>query len=286
MKHAVIFMVLIGIMALRPGMADGSMTLEKIKQTSTIRIGFRESEPPMSSLNEEGNPVGYSIDLCTRIVSEIKRTLNDPKITTVFIPVTAANRFQALADNKIDILCGATTRTLSRSKLVDFTQLTFVSGASLLSLEESDISGIWDLQGKKVAVVKETTTIDHLNKVLKDAASTAAVMPVDSASEGMKALVSGNVDAFASDQVVLIGLALTHDGPENFSISDDVFSFEPFALGVRRNDSDFRLIADRVLSRLNRSGQITPLYTKWFGKFTSKIPSLLQALYTLNSTPE
>ena len=88
------------------------------------------------------------------------------------------------------------------------------------------------------------------------------------------------------DQVVLIGLALTNKGTEKFSIAEQVFSFEPFALAVRRNDSVFRLIADRTLSRLNRTGQISPIYGKWFGKFSSKVPILLEAMFALNSTPE
>ena len=128
--------------------------------------------------------------------------------------------------------------------------------------------------------------IDHLTKALKDAVIDADIIPVNSASEGMKALAAGEVDAFASDQVVLIGLALTHKGTEEFSIADEVFSFEPFAMAVKRNDSDFRLLADRTLSRLNRSGKITPIYAKWFGKFTNEVPNLLQAMYILNSTPE
>ena len=94
------------------------------------------------------------------------------------------------------------------------------------------------------------------------------------------------MDAFASDQVVLIGLALTNKGSEKFSVSKEVFFFESFVLAVRRNDSDFRLIADRTLSRLNRTSQISPIYGRWFGKFSSKVPIMLEAMYGLNSTPE
>jgi ABC-type amino acid transport substrate-binding protein len=286
MKYAVTFMALIWLALPQLVAAESSATLDGIKKSGTVRIGFRENEPPMSYRDESGKPIGYSIDLCTRIVNEIKSTLKKPDLTTEFVPVTAANRFQAITDNKIDILCGSTTETLSRAKLVDFTQLTFVTGASLLSLEQVDVGSVSDLQGKKVAVVKGTTTIDHLTRALKDAVSAAVVVPVDTAADGMKALVSGKVDAFTADQVILIGLAITHDGPEKFAIDDDVFSFEPFALAIRRNDSDFRLLANQVLSRLNRTGQITPIYVRWFGKFTKTVPTLLEAMYILNATPE
>ena len=286
MKYVTAFLVLLCMLAPQLSAAESSTTLEKIKQSGTMRIGFRENEPPMSFLDENNKPTGYSIDLCTRIANEVKKALDNQDIKIEFVPVTAAERFDAVAKGKIDILCGSTTKTLSRAELVDFTQLTFVTGASLLSLDGSGIDGISALQDKKVAVVKGTTTIDQLNRALKDAFIDATVVPVDSATDGMKSMIAGEVDAFASDQVVLIGLALTNKGTEKFSIAEEVFSFEPFALAVRRNDSVFRLIADRTLSRLNRTVQISPIYGKWFGKFSSKVPIMLEAMYALNATPE
>jgi len=268
------------------GAAEQMDTLEQVKQSGKVRIGFRKAQPPMSFLDKDGKPAGYSVELCVRIVNEVKNTIGRDDITIEYVPVSSTNRFEALSNNTIDILCGATTKTISRGKLVDFTQLTFVTGASLLSLKDSAVEGISGLQGKKVAVSKGTTTIDALKTKLKESVSDAKVVPVDSADAGMQALIKGEVDAFSADQVVLIGLVLTHKGDQQFAIATDIFSFEPFALAVRRNDSDFRLLADTVLAQLNRSGQITPIYSKWFGKFTKKVPPLLQAMYVLNSTPE
>ena len=268
------------------GAAEQMDTLEQVKKSGKVRVGFRNAQPPMSFLDKDGKPAGYSVDLCVRIVNEVKNTLGRDDIAIEFIPVSSTNRFEALSNNTIDILCGATTKTIARGKLVDFTQLTFVTGASLLSLKDTAVEGISGLQGKQVAVSKGTTTIDALTTKLKESVSDAKVVPVESAEAGMQALIKGEVDAFSADQVVLIGLVLTHDGDEQFAIASDIFSYEPFALAVRRNDSDFRLLADTVLAQLNRSGQITPIYSKWFGKFTKKVPPLLQAMYVLNSTPE
>jgi len=286
MKYVFTLITVISILVSGSVSAETLSTLEQIKNSETIRIGYRESEPPMSFLDKDNQPVGYSIDLCSLIVNRVKSELKNPNIATQYVPVTASNRFDALTNNSIDILCGATTKTLSRSELVDFTQLSFVTGASLLSLTTSGIDTIPDLQGEKVAVVKNTTTIDSLTKVLKQVGSDAIIVPVDSAEEGIKAVVNGEVGAFSSDQIVLIGLVLTHENPEQFVIGDGVFSFEPFALAVRRNDAEFRLIADRVLSELNRSGNITPLFTKWFGGYIKEVPTLLEAMYVLNSIPE
>lgn len=286
MKYVFALITIISILVSGSVSAENLSTLAQIKNSETIRIGYRESEPPMSFLDKDNQPVGYSVDLCSLIVNKVKSELKNPNIATKYVPVTASNRFDALVNNSIDILCGATTKTLSRAELVDFTQLSFVTGASLLSLASSKVNGVSELQGKKVAVVKDTTTIDTLTKTIKELGSDAIVVPVNSAAEGVNALVKGEVDAFSSDQIILIGLLLTHESPEQFAIAGEVFSYEPFALAVRRNDAEFRLIADRVLSELNRSGNITPIYLKWFGGYLKEVPALLDAMYVLNSTPE
>ncbi len=286
MKYIFVLIALISMLFSGTCLAGSSSTLENIKKSETIRIGYRENEPPMSFLKKDKQPVGYSIELCLRIAAEVKSKLKNPNISIKYVPVTASNRFDALANNSIDILCGSTTKTHSRAELVDFTQLSFVTGASLLSLKTAKIDGISDLKGKKVAVVKDTTTIKTLAKALKKSGSNAKVIPVVSATEGVNAVVKGKVDAFASDQVVLIGLVTTHKNPKQFDIAKQLFSYEPFALAVRQNDSEFRLIADRVLSELNRNGTIISIYSRWFGQFTKEMPSLLEAMYIINSTSE
>jgi len=285
MKYTIALMALISMLFSGTGSAADTPTLEQIKKSETIRIGYRETEPPMSFLNKDNQPIGYSIELCLHIVNEVKKVLKNPNIATRYVPVTATNRFEALRDNSIDILCGATTKTLSRSELVDFTQLTFITGAALLSLQSSKVDGIPDLTGKKVAVVKGTTTMEVMKKTLKKEISDAVIVPVDSAAAGLDLVIKGEVAALSADQIVLIGLVVTHKDPKQFAVSDKVFSFEPFALAVRRNDADFRLLANRVLSHLSRSGGIKKVYDQWFGKYITEFPALLEALYILNATP-
>ena len=286
MKYTITFIALITMLVSGVVSAGGASTLEQIKSSETIRIGYRESEPPMSFLNKDKQPVGYTIDLCKQIVNEVKSHLQNPNIATRYVPITAASRFEALQDNSIDILCGSTTKTLSRSEVVDFTQMTFITGAAFLTLGPAKLKEVSELNGKKVAVVKGTTTVGSLAKVLKKAGSDAIVVTVDTAAEGMDAVIQGQVQAFAADQIVLIGHVVTHKNPKKFTVSDNVFSYEPFALAVKRNDADFRLLANRVLSRLYRSGQIKKVYKQWFGKYITKVPNLLEAMYIMNATPE
>jgi glutamate/aspartate transport system substrate-binding protein len=258
-------------------------TLPQIQKSGKIRIGYRESSPPMSSLNKDGIPEGYSIDLCHEIVAGIENKIGkDIKIK--YVPVTSAERFKALSDNKIDILCGVTTKTLKRGEIVDFTQLTFVTGAAFMTLKDTDLMNNFD--GKKVGVVKSSTTYTALKDLFQDPEINAEIVLVESRVEGLKALEEGKVDAISADQVVLIGMALKSGNPESFSILPSLISYEPFALAVRRNDADFRLEADRVLSHLYRSKKILPIYNKWFGTFSSKMPTAFEAVIRINAIPE
>lgn len=266
--------------------ADLTGTLKRINDTGQINLGFREAEPPMSFLDESGNPVGYSIDLCDRIAAAVKQKLGRSDIKVTYVPVTAESRFPAIESGKVDILCGATTKTLGRAERVGFTQLTFVTGASLLSMDDDKIRSVTNLKGKRVAVVSNTTTIEALKGALSKLLVDAEVVPVASAKDGMTMLDNGEVDAFSSDQVVLIGQVIARQSGKEYFLSQELFSFEPFALAVARGDMDFQLVADRALSQLNRSGQIGTIYRKWFGRLSEKPPAAIKALYQLNATPE
>jgi glutamate/aspartate transport system substrate-binding protein len=260
-------------------------TLQQIKKSGQIRIGYRVSEPPMSFLDKDSNPTGYSIDICENIVTEVEKKIgSDVKVK--YVPVTAEGRFKALGDNKIDILCGSTTKTLSRSEHVDFTQLTFVTGASLMTLKDNETNDSAGLEGKTIGVVKATTTAFELEKLIRETSTDAEVVSFNSAKECIDALRKKKIDAFSSDQIVLIGIAFNAHGQMNFEISNNVFSFEPFALAVRRNDADFRLVADRVISDLYRSKKIFEIYDKWIGTFTRQRLPIFDAMVELNATPE
>jgi ABC-type amino acid transport substrate-binding protein len=258
-------------------------TLQQIEKSGEIRLGYRQTMPPMSSLGKDGLPVGYSVDLCAEVVREVEKTLGIA-VKSHYVPVTSEDRFTALAENKIDLLCGATTKTLSRGELVDFTQLTFVTGASFMALKETKIRN--NFEGKKIGVSKGTTTATALDKLLTDAQVKADIVFVKSKEEALKALDKGDIDAFAADQVVLIGMALISGHPKSYSILPDLFSYEPLALALRRNDADFRLVADRVISELYRSKKILKVYDDWFGNFAKKRSSAFDALIQLNAIPE
>ncbi len=286
MRALVLSMALVCLNIATSAAGELTGTLKRIDDTGQINLGYREFEPPMSFRDNSGKPVGYSIDLCDHIAAAVKKRLGRSDITLNYVPVTAENRFTSIESESIDILCGATTKTLGRSERVGFTQLTFVTGASLLSMDDAKVPNVLGLKGKRVAVVSTTTTIEALKGALNETLVDAEVIPVSSATEGMALLDKGEVDAFSSDQVVLIGQVIARDSGKQYFLSQALFSFEPFALAVKRGDVDFQLVADRALSQLNRSGQILETYRKWFARFAEKPTMALRALYQLNATPE
>jgi glutamate/aspartate transport system substrate-binding protein len=269
--------------AMTPAKAD---TLDRIKATGTITIGYVHASPPFASSERGGKPEGFSIDLCQRIVAGVKQVSGLAELTVKYVPVTTETRIPKLEAGEIDIECGSTTRTLSRQARVDFTLLTFVSGTELLVHLDSKIDDIADLEGKKVAILPDTTTEAVIKTLLKQRLVSATVVPVKDHDDGVAALDDGRADAYASDEVLLIGLARKSKDPANLRLSGKLYSYEPYALMVRQNDAAFRLVADRALAQVFRSGEIEKIYDRWFGQWNVNPSRMLMALYRIQSLPE
>jgi len=261
-------------------------TLKKISDSGTFTIGYRDDSKPFSYLDSAGTPIGYSIDLCKRIAAATRESLGLSKLDIKFVKVSAKDRFDAVESGKVDIECGATTITLSRQERVDFTLMTFVTGGSLLSKADDPVRMTGDLDGKSVAVLKNTTTMSALKEYLRESLIDAKIVEVDNGSEGMELLTSGKVQALARDQVVLIGQVLKTVDPKEYALSEDLFSFEPYGFMIRRNDSAFRLMTNRSLAQLYRTEQYQPLYNKWFGSVGVRPSPVLAAMYKMQSLPE
>ena len=261
-------------------------TLEQIKKSGEIRIGYRTDAPPLAFNDASGQAAGYSVDLCKRIATAVKEELKLPDLKVTFVPLTSANRLDAIVQNKADIECGATTVTLSRAEKVDFTLMTFVTGGSLLSLADSNVNTLGDVAGKSVVVVTGTTSEAALKKALTKNLIDAKVVAVASREEAMKQLEARQADAFASDQIVLVGQIMQSADPKKYSLARELFSYEPYGFVVRRDDSDFRLVANRALAQVYRTGQIEQVYGRWFGQAGIKPSPVLNAMYALQALPE
>lgn len=270
--------------------ASAGPTLDRITSTGQISLGYRDSSPPFSSVDPAtGKPVGYAIDLCLRIVDDIKTTLNRPDLTVQFVPVTAENRFNKVAGietPQVDLECGNSTITIARQKLVNFSYMTFITGGALMIPAKSTVKLLPDLAGKKVSVVKGTTTENELRSRLNDAGVKAEVVLVDDHAAGVKLLEKGKVAAHAADQLVLIGLALEPANRGKFALAPELFSYEPYGLATPRGDDDFLLMVNSTIARLYRTGQIQTYYNQWFGDWGGRPSALLIAMFALFGIPE
>jgi ABC-type amino acid transport substrate-binding protein len=256
-------------------------TLDKLKETGVIHLGYRETSRPFSFVGGDGKPAGYSVDLCLQIVDALRKTPKLSELKVTWVAVTPADRIPKLVKGTIDLECGSTTITFGRMEQVAFSHMIFVDGASLLATTASGIRTVKDVAGKRVGVVPNTTT----EKVLASASAGAIVAPVRERGDGLRGLEEGRLDAYASDRVLLAGLLQTAANPAKLTLSEELFSYEPYALMLRRGDNVFQANVNRTLSHLYRSGGLVQIYERWFGSFATASP-LVKALYLLHSWPD
>jgi len=266
------------------GSAMTTPTLDRVRATRTISMGYRSSSVPFSFVGADGKPTGYSVELCSRVVDGIRHDLAMPDLEIRWVPVDVETRQPALLNGAIDLECGSTTNTLSRQEQVDFSLTTFITGGSLLVLAGTDPEG--EFRDIRIAVIPGTTT----ERTLKDVIGALGpggvqLIAVKDHADGLAAIESKSADAYASDRAILIGLVLASGDPACFALMNRYFSYEPYGLMLRRGDPAFRLAVNRVLARLYRTGEIQPIYERWFGQWGT--PSrLLIALFALEGLPE
>lgn len=273
--------VILAVFALPGNALAESPTLARIADTGTIRIGYVPDAPPLSFEDEDGNVVGYSIDLCRHIASAIRFDLGLEKIDIEFKPlVSMEQRLHAVANGEVDIECGATTVTLSRREKVDFTLMTFITGSAVLSRKEKAISVVDELDRKRIAVVAGTTTEDIVRRVAEVNDFRIEVVPIKTHDEGMELLNKGKVDGYASDRAMLIGQVFRNANAINeYTMTRSALSFEPYAFMIMRGDTGFRLAADRALASLYRTARIRRIYQNWFGRYGEPLSPIVEAMY-------
>jgi polar amino acid transport system substrate-binding protein/glutamate/aspartate transport system substrate-binding protein len=259
-------------------------TLDRIRDKGVLKIGFREDAPPFSFKNSIGEPAGYSVSLCRAVASRIKQQLKREKLSVEYVPVTAENRFQAVKDGKVDLLCGATTVTLARRETVDFSLPTFIDGAGVL-LREDGPENFGDLDGQKVGVRAGTTTEDALRATVEDMAIKVETVAVKDHKDGVARLLKGEIAAYFADRAILYFLLQGSGASDKLFLSDQQFTYEPYELALQKGDTDVRLAVDRALSRIYRSGEITTVFTAAFGPGAEPTEEL-SALYRISALPE
>jgi polar amino acid transport system substrate-binding protein/glutamate/aspartate transport system substrate-binding protein len=258
-------------------------TIERVRESGAFKIGYRTDAPPFSYDSEIGEPAGYVVDLCREVAAAAKRDLGIADLKVEYVAVTAGDRFDAVKSGRVDLLCEATTVTLARRELVDFSLMTFIDGASVMVRSDGPQS-FKSLAGHKIGVHAGTTTEAALSRTLTDLKIAAEMVPVEDHADGVKRLESGELAAYFADRAILTSMFVSAGSPATLRISKEYFSREPYALALARGDDEFRLLVDRALARLYRGGAIDGIFARSFGK--AKASDILKALYVINAVPE
>jgi len=239
-------------------------TLKKIKDSKTITLGYRASSIPFSYLNNVGDPIGYSIDLCNQVVDEISSELEGVEIAVKYEKVTSETRIAAVRSGEVDLECGSTTANFERKKEVAFSPIFFVAGTKLLVPRSSRIGSYRDLKDKTVVVTAGTTNEAAVRAISdKQHLGIKLVIGKDH-GESFAILKDGKADAFATDDVLLYGLLATTKSSDQYRVVGEYLSYDPYGLMYRKDDPDFAAIVDRTFSRLAQSRELVQLYNKWF----------------------
>jgi len=266
------------------GAAPAESRLKKIQDSRSIALAYRQDAAPFSFEGPDKQPAGYTVDLCRSVAGVVGRQLGVP-LEIRWVPVTTQTRFGAVAGGQADMECGASTVTLGRLKEVGFSSLTFLDGTGLMVRNATPGYSLSAMAGKKIGVIAGTSNERALAVAMKALVVSATVVPVASREEGLARLESGAIDAFASDRVLLMGLANGAKNPGNLSILVDALSYEPYALVLPRGDWALQQAVNAGLAQVYQSPALAEIYGRWFGVLGPPSP-MLQVMYGLGSLPE
>jgi glutamate/aspartate transport system substrate-binding protein len=257
--------LLLGTAAMAQNAGEGlSPTLAAIKKSHTVRLGYRESSPPFSFLDQAGRPIGYSLELCEAVVEDIGIEVDSADLRIEYIKVTSESRIPAILDNQIDLECGSTTANAERRKQVAFSPLMFVAGTKLMVEKTSKLVSPTDFKGKTIVVTKGTTNEQAMQAVDAKFNLGLNILVSPDHEQSYQMLVDGKADAFATDDILLSGLIARHKSQDRFRVVGDYLSYDPYGIMFRKGEPQLAAVVERAFRRLATNRDLIPLYNKWF----------------------
>ncbi len=244
-------------------------TLKKVREAGTIVVGHRDSSIPFSYLDDRQAPVGYSVELCLRIVEAVKDTLKMPALKVQMQAVTSSNRIPLLQNGTVDLECGSTTNSIERQRQVAFGLTTFVTNVKVVVKKSSAIQSLADLNGKPVATTSGTTSVQLLRAHEKAKGIDFREIYGKDHAESFLLLENDRAAAFVMDDILIAGLVANSRNAKDYRFLDEVLRTEPYGIMIRKDDPAFKKLVDDTLASLMRSGEVARLYARWF---TSPIP--------------
>jgi glutamate/aspartate transport system substrate-binding protein len=241
-------------------------TLKKIKDNGAITIGHRESSVPFSYYDDKQQVVGYAMDLCNKIADAVKKELKLTKLDVRLNPVTSATRIPLIANGTVDLECGSTTNNLERQQQVAFTITHFVTANRFVSKKAGNFKTVDDLKGKTITSTSGTTNIKQINEINAAKNLGLTILPAKDHAEAFLMVETDRAAAFVMDDILLYSLVATSKSPNDYVISKDALSVEPYGIMLLRGDAAFKKVVDAEMTRIYKSGEINAIYDKWFLK--------------------
>ena len=240
-------------------------TLDKIKASGSITIGHRDASIPFSYLDDKQQPIGYSMDLCARVVNAVKAELKLPAIKVAYQPVTSATRIPLLANGTIDIECGSTTNNVERQKQVAYTMTHFLTANRYIAKKSDKLNTLADLKGKTIVSTSGTTNIKQITELNAAQNLGINILAAKDHAEAFLMVDTGRAVAFVMDDILLASLAASHANPGLWQISSEALSLpEPYGIMLRKDDPAFKKVVDAAMVSTYKSGEINKIYAKWF----------------------
>jgi len=239
-------------------------TLDKIKESGSITLAYRESSIPFSYLDDKAQPVGFGVDICDKVVDEIKKVTGRGDLKVQRQAVTSANRIPLLVNGTIDLECGSTTNNSDRAKQVTFAVNYFYTGTRFLVKADSGIKSLADLNNKVLVSTTGTTNFRILRGLISEQKLPIELIAAKDHSESALLVESGRAAAFGMDDILLYGLRASAQNPASLAVVGDPIQVEPYAIMVRKDDAGIKKLVDGVLAGLMKSGEFERLYRKWF----------------------
>ena len=262
-KQTAALLALLGCFA-TSAFAQDAGTLKKIKDTGVISLGHRESSIPFSYYDDKQNVIGYSQDYAMKIVEAVKQKLNMPNLKVKFVPVTSQNRIPLVQNGTVDIECGSTTNNIERQQQAAFSNTIFVIGTRLMTKKDSGIKDFADLKGKTVVTTAGTTSERLLRKMNQDKSMGMNIISAKDHGESFMTLSTGRAVAFMMDDALLAGERAKSNNPGDFVIVGQPQSREAYGCMMRKNDPEFKKVADDAIAKVQTSGEGETIYKKWF----------------------
>jgi len=239
-------------------------TLKKIKDAGAISLGVRDSSIPFSYLDDKQSYQGYSIELCMKAVSAIQKQLGMSSLNVKMVPITSATRIPLISNGTIDLSCGSDTNNLERQKQVAFAPTMFITANRLLAKKSSNIKSLADMKGKTIVSTSGTSNLKQITALNGERNLGMTILTAKDHAEAFLMVETGRAVAFAMDDILLASLAANSKSPNDYMITSEALSVEPYGIIERRDDPEFKKAVDTAITKVYKSGEINRIYAKWF----------------------